>query len=111
MATDQRRWLCRDCHREWLDVSETAMGCEPWTPDKGCPRCRSAAIEERRFQPTFPGGDIPRAAAPAIPATVDDTTEKGTLLRFVAGTPLVAQHEEERDDVLVGAGAGIPEFE
>ena len=55
----QTRWLCQRCEREWVANSQAA-GADPWDPTMGCPGCRSAQIQEIRYQPVdFPGGDIP----------------------------------------------------
>lgn len=55
--TDQIRWFCRDCAREWVFAHQ-------WTSDRGCPACQSMAIEQRQYRAEFPGGDVPRLVIP-----------------------------------------------
>lgn len=33
---------------------------QDWTPDYGCPACRSMDIATVSYRPNFPGADIPR---------------------------------------------------
>ncbi len=56
-----RRYLCATCDREWLP-NASAAGADPWTPEMGCPGCRSSKIAVVDYQPSFLGGDIPRAS-------------------------------------------------
>mgnify|MGYP001558960470 CR=1 FL=1 len=66
----QTRWICEGCGREWLTADEhyaqprvlDARGqSKVWEPADGCPRCHHAGIKQVVFDPSFPGGDIPRS--------------------------------------------------
>jgi hypothetical protein len=90
----QSRWLCSDCGREWLDISQTASGANPWHSDEGCPVCSSPSITERKYQPDFPGGDIPRATAPKV---VPQEQPRETVLQFIQRPALALQLDPEED--------------
>lgn len=70
------RWLCQDCGKEWsqgsdmgylrvirpdvIDPQTRQPESKAWTPNDGCPSCRSDTIGLVRYDAAFPGGDIPR---------------------------------------------------
>jgi len=63
----QTRWFCEDCKREWVEnVSGTFVNSSPVSisgnPVGGnnCPICGSCSINIVKYNPDFPGGDIPR---------------------------------------------------
>lgn len=66
----QQRWLCADCGREWLGLTETLSKSDgiKWQPADGCPGCHSLAIAEVVYTPEFRGADIPRTAASVVTA-------------------------------------------
>ncbi len=98
MAMTQRRWFCQACQREWLPGANAA-GANQWTPEQGCPGCRSAAIAEVQYQSAFAGGDIPREhhAPPLIPAPVEPVAQAPPLV-------LIAE-ESERNWAVELSGA------
>ena len=61
-----KRWLCRECHREWIEPKECFVNSAPITitgnPRNGlnCPTCGSPEIQLVEYKPTLPGLDIPR---------------------------------------------------
>lgn len=73
--SEQKRWFCRSCEREWLDV--VAPGAMAWSPEMGCRVCGSDQIALVSYQPKFPGADIPRKSEPV--QTLD--TPPGDLMR------------------------------
>lgn len=66
MMTKQRRMMCHECKREWIQPQTGLyMNSSPLTitgnkRDDLCPICGSGSIEEIIFTPSFLGGDIPR---------------------------------------------------
>jgi len=66
MAGKQRRILCKECHREWIEPrtgmyqNSAPLSITGNKRDDLCPICGSGSIEEVIFTPFFAGGDIPR---------------------------------------------------
>jgi hypothetical protein len=93
----QKRWLCADCHREWRPPmpDDMVMG-EParWTPEAGCPCCKSLAISLVEYEPPFRGGDIPRPDAPA-PQLATPDVQKLDIRRIQQPEPSLALSSPE----------------
>lgn len=65
MSEYQRRWLCKECKREWVEPTYHFVNSRPCSitgNPKGdnCPVCGSPEIIEVAFRPYMPGLDIPR---------------------------------------------------
>jgi len=71
MSTKTKRFLCKECKREWIDPrwSNQSGGCygnsSPVSisgnpPGKNCPTCGSPEVELIEFTPPYPGLDITR---------------------------------------------------
>jgi hypothetical protein len=67
----QRRWLCKECKREWHDIYQTNANYGQYfnsspcsitgnPPGSNCPVCGSPEIVEVIYTPPYPGLDIPR---------------------------------------------------
>jgi hypothetical protein len=62
----QRRFLCKECHREFLRLSEYYVNSSPVTitgnpvTSPNCPTCGSPEVIYLEFKPLLPGLDIPR---------------------------------------------------
>lgn len=86
MSTLQRRWLCSECHREWIEPSAYYQNSSPLTitgnPINGvnCPICGSPEIELIEFRPALPGLDIPRDGnVKVIPINIHETIGRYTI--------------------------------
>lgn len=61
-----RRWLCSECHREWIEPKECFANSAPVTitgnprNSANCPVCGSPEIQLVEYKPFLPGLDIPR---------------------------------------------------
>lgn len=86
-AALHHRWFCDACQREWT----YAYG---WTPEQGCPACHATTIRRETYQPTFPGGDLPRSQAELV----------------VASTPLPTSDETPRAQRNQTLSLSSPEF-
>jgi len=66
MASKQRRILCHECKREFIEprtgiyTNSAPLSITGNKRDDLCPICGSGSIEEIIFTPAFAGGDIPR---------------------------------------------------
>lgn len=66
MSTVQKRWLCSECAREWLEPTACFANSSPITitgnPVNGvnCIYCGSPEIQLVEYKPELPGLDIPR---------------------------------------------------
>jgi len=66
MSDNQRRWLCKECHREWVEPRAWFVNSSPCSitgnpiNSGNCSVCGSPEIIEVEFNPSVPGLDIPR---------------------------------------------------
>lgn len=112
----QRRWLCKECKREWHDVHQTNANYGQYfnsspcsitgnPPGSNCPVCGSPEIIEVIYTPHLPGLDIPRhqpleivpqgkvvASIPGLTGHTHFTMREDTPKEFkiLADTPLPA---------------------
>ena len=92
--SQQTRWYCEDCRREWVWAYH-------WEPSMGCPICRSQQVTQVTFSAVFPGADIHTKAAdvpvgadltestpvPAMPPALVLMPRNDTLLRVEPEAP------------------------
>jgi len=65
MSDYTRRWLCKECKREWVEPTYHYVNSAPCSitgnpKGNNCPVCGSPEIAEIAFKPWMPGLDIPR---------------------------------------------------
>jgi hypothetical protein len=93
--TQQTRWQCADCHREWLYATN-------WN-ETNCPTCGSPHVSRVTYSAVFPGADIgtrsediPREVPELPPTPAIDPKhvkiEENRTLKLVK--PVVARDEE-----------------
>ncbi len=87
-----QRWVCRDCEREWLYAHH-------WTPEQGCPACRSMQVEQVTYQAAFPGADVPRSGATEMSAVAP-------VAPVVQKPPTALIADEERNWAIELSGMG-----
>ncbi len=95
MSTKAKRYLCKECHREWIDprwsnlTGGSYANSSPCTITgnplgMNCPVCGSPEFELIEFSPQYPGLDIPREGEikvipvdtiSTIPGLTGNTTE------------------------------------
>ena len=123
MTDYQRRWMCRECKREWVEPTYHFVNSAPCSitgNPKGvnCPVCGSPEIQEVLFKPYFPGLDIDRENASSftvlpknpvitsVPSLTNDQTLniKADPLEF---PPPISQEEPTIEDQIAAVKVTI----
>ena len=79
---EHRRWLCKECHREWVEPTAYFANSAPVSisgnpPGLNCQYCGSPEKELIGYKPDYPGLDIPRAGDfKVIPTEMMESTAR-----------------------------------
>ena len=73
----QARFVCHECHRQWVHAQN-------WTLGMNCPACGSQSPTLEIYTPVFPGADYAPSDAAAVggapPVTIDVPAEPNPLI-------------------------------
>jgi len=99
----QRRWLCKECKREWIEPTACYVNSSPLTITGNkrndlCPICGSGSIEYVEYTPPFPGGDIPREGEEVVqlPESEFPPTQRPMSNGFIQNNLIAMMIEDQK---------------